>query len=787
MLARHCIPPCRVMSNRRSSAFALRLSKFCRGGESSRHCGRRLGQRLACPRSCPPGRSSCCSSCSPSPPAAAEAATTAATTGASPVVGQGGDDEEAAARASASPVSPRRTRRAWAAPTRSPTPPASRRPSTPRARGDTRPARRHARRRRGLARGDLGRPADGRPLRAPMLLSDGDDLPDATAVGARRARPDRAPRRPATRRSSASATSATPEGLQDHRRRGRRPGRAGPGDRRLHTAAARRAERRAWSSRRRARPSSRCPPRLGGEVRRPGAVRRQGRAARRHHAPAITAHQQPAIYVLGPPIGRSPSAWSSAAAAARARSRRIARRGPGARTRSRSRASPTATSAGASSTPATGSCSPTPTRPADAAAAAPLSARGHATARCCSSTEPTRCRARSRTTCSTSSPATTRTRCAASTITAGSSGDEKAISVDVQSRIDALLEIQPVDRPARPKIPAWPKPSSPSASGPTARSPSTTCASSWAPRPRTSRCSCATASRTLIRGLPADDPGAAAGRAGDRAARAARLHRRDRAASRRQDGQRRCRSLDATHDAAALHRGPDHRVTLPAVSSARSALLDPARRPAAGAVADGYLDLLGGAGRRGRGPAQRLMLTRGLPVVYERWWRPALGRVLQGPARARDGRRAPDRAASCSGSGPATACSTSPAAPGNFTREFARIVGARGLVVGSTPRRRCSPARSRDTPRRRRNVAYVRGDAIRLPFRDALVRRDLLLRRAAPVRRAAGGARRDGARARPGRAGRDPHQRPRAADAARRWGRSSAPRPACGCSAATRS
>ena len=55
-------------------------------------------------------------------------------------------------------------------------------------------------------------------------------------------------------------------------------------------------------------------------------------------------------------------------------------------------------------------------------------------------------------------------------------GDEKAISVDVQSRIDALLEIQPVT-PASVRSRAWPKPSSPSASGPTAASASTTCAS----------------------------------------------------------------------------------------------------------------------------------------------------------------------------------------------------------------------------------------------------------------------------------------------------------------------
>ena len=55
-------------------------------------------------------------------------------------------------------------------------------------------------------------------------------------------------------------------------------------------------------------------------------------------------------------------------------------------------------------------------------------------------------------------------------------GDESAISVDVQSRIDALLEIQPV-QPSSIRSRAWPKPSSPSASATTATSRSTTYAS----------------------------------------------------------------------------------------------------------------------------------------------------------------------------------------------------------------------------------------------------------------------------------------------------------------------
>ena len=56
----------------------------------------------------------------------------------------------------------------------------------------------------------------------------------------------------------------------------------------------------------------------------------------------------------------------------------------------------------------------------------------------------------------------------------------------------------------------WRKPSSPSARDRTARSPWTTSASSWAPRRRTSRSSCATGSR-LIADLPPDDPARALG------------------------------------------------------------------------------------------------------------------------------------------------------------------------------------------------------------------------------------------------------------------------------------
>jgi ubiquinone/menaquinone biosynthesis C-methylase UbiE len=56
--------------------------------------------------------------------------------------------------------------------------------------------------------------------------------------------------------------------------------------------------------------------------------------------------------------------------------------------------------------------------------------------------------------------------------------------------------------------------------------------------------------------------------------------------------------------------------------------------------------------------------------------------------------------------------------PGNFARDFAGSVGSRGLVVGLD----ASPtmlARAVHDTEASPNVAYIRADAIRLPFRDA--------------------------------------------------------------------
>ncbi len=158
-------------------------------------------------------------------------------------------------------------------------------------------------------------------------------------------------------------------------------------------------------------------------------------------------------------------------------------------------------------------------------------------------------------------------------------------------------------------------------------------------------------------------------------------------------------------------------MTLPAGLERAIALLDPARRPKSAAVPDGYLDLLGGAGRRGGRPAQRLMLTRGLPVVYERWWRPAWGRVLMGPlGPGTKGER--QIAHELLELGPGDTVLDIACGPGNFVREFAGSVGKRGLVVGLDASQTMLARAVEDTGADAPNVAYVRGDAIRLPFRD---------------------------------------------------------------------
>jgi len=162
-------------------------------------------------------------------------------------------------------------------------------------------------------------------------------------------------------------------------------------------------------------------------------------------------------------------------------------------------------------------------------------------------------------------------------------------------------------------------------------------------------------------------------------------------------------------------------VTLPGGLERSLALLDPSRRPPAAPVADGLLDLLGAEQVARTGVGQGFMFTRAVPAVYERWWRPALGRVAKGPLGPGmgDERRI---ARLLLGLGPGDGVLDVACGPGNFTRDFARIVGGTGLVVGVDASRTMLARAVRDSPEATApdgNVAYVRADATALPFRDA--------------------------------------------------------------------
>jgi len=144
-------------------------------------------------------------------------------------------------------------------------------------------------------------------------------------------------------------------------------------------------------------------------------------------------------------------------------------------------------------------------------------------------------------------------------------------------------------------------------------------------------------------------------------------------------------------------------------------LLDPV--PTAGADRSGYLDLLGDAPQAGPGTgfAQRLMRNEVVSRVYERWWRPALGRIAKGahgPSMSEEHRIATDLLGLAPGHVVLdVACGT-----GAFTRGFAGTVGPGGLCIGLDGSRTML-ARAVAETGPDHAVAYLRADAVRPPLR----------------------------------------------------------------------
>jgi SAM-dependent methyltransferase len=159
----------------------------------------------------------------------------------------------------------------------------------------------------------------------------------------------------------------------------------------------------------------------------------------------------------------------------------------------------------------------------------------------------------------------------------------------------------------------------------------------------------------------------------------------------------------------------DQRTGASALDRTRELMTPEAAQDAPEATTDGYLDLLGGD-LESTGAAQDLMLTRFVPAIYERYWRPVLARAVKGvtgPGITEEVRIA----RLLLGLGPGDVVLDVACGPGNFSREFARAVGDAGLVVGIDASRTmlargAAELRSAGLG----NLALVRGDATALPF-----------------------------------------------------------------------
>ncbi len=132
---------------------------------------------------------------------------------------------------------------------------------------------------------------------------------------------------------------------------------------------------------------------------------------------------------------------------------------------------------------------------------------------------------------------------------------------------------------------------------------------------------------------------------------------------------------------------------------------------------NGYIDLMPDD-LQVEGITQNLMRSSTVSRIYERWWRPALGRLAKGAIGPgmRDERRI---ARLLMGLRPGDGVLDVACGPGNFSREFARTVGQEGLVVGIDASRVMLERGVADTRASGVcNLALVYGDATRLPFRD---------------------------------------------------------------------
>lgn len=128
----------------------------------------------------------------------------------------------------------------------------------------------------------------------------------------------------------------------------------------------------------------------------------------------------------------------------------------------------------------------------------------------------------------------------------------------------------------------------------------------------------------------------------------------------------------------------------------------------------GYVDVLGEVRPIGPRGSQRPLLSRAIAAFYERVWRPIVSRVFFA-GRAINATEEREIVLGMLGVSPGQRVIDVGCGPGNYTRDLARAAGS-GLVVGLDawePMLTAAVLRGGGE-----NLAYVRGDACSLPFRD---------------------------------------------------------------------
>lgn len=128
----------------------------------------------------------------------------------------------------------------------------------------------------------------------------------------------------------------------------------------------------------------------------------------------------------------------------------------------------------------------------------------------------------------------------------------------------------------------------------------------------------------------------------------------------------------------------------------------------------GFIDLLEEDTTR-RSPVMVAMRLPLVTMIYERWWRPGLGRMLKG-------RRGPSMADEYALASELLALETGSTVidigcgPGNFTRRFSENVAPEGLAIGFDGSRPMLQRAQTEDGGNPATLAYVLGDATNLPF-----------------------------------------------------------------------